>query len=51
MERLSEAGKKTSLFITVHGVIIVQLVAVQALLTGLIALACIDSATTAGLLG
>ena len=50
MERLSEAGKKTSLFITLHGAIFVQLVAVQALLTDLITLACIDSATTARLL-
>jgi hypothetical protein len=47
MERLSETRKKTSLFFAVHGVIIVQLVAVQALLTGLIALTFLDSATMA----
>ena len=50
MERLSEAWKKTSLFVTMHGAITIQLVAVQALLTGLITLAFLDSATVATVL-
>ena len=50
MERLSEAGKKTGLFFTVHGVVILQLVAVQAFLTGLVTLAYLDSATVASVL-
>ena len=50
MERLSEAGKKTDQFFTVHGVAIIQLVAVQALLTGLVTLTYLDSATVASVL-